>query len=87
MFLACWLRTLGLSPAWVVGFTRAFLKLFHIVCVEVLWPSQPNRVMLSVVSLPNHTFSRAGLYSLQSSKLVLLHILTTALLESAEGTE
>ena len=25
------------------------------VCVEVLQPSQPNRVMLSVVSLPNHT--------------------------------
>ena len=24
------------------------------VCVEVLWPSQPNGVMLSVVSLPNH---------------------------------
>ena len=27
------------------------------VCVEVLWPSQPNGVMLSVVSLPNHTFT------------------------------
>ena len=26
------------------------------VCVEVLWPSQPNRVMSSAVSLPNHTF-------------------------------
>ena len=26
------------------------------VCVEVLWPSQPNGVMSSVVSLPNHTF-------------------------------
>ena len=26
------------------------------VCVEVLRPSQPNRVMSSVVSLPNHTF-------------------------------
>ena len=24
------------------------------VCVEVLWPSQPNGVMLSVVSLPYH---------------------------------
>ena len=26
-------------------------------CVEVLWPSQPNGVMLSAVSLPNHTFT------------------------------
>ena len=25
--------------------------------VEVLWPSQPNGVMSSVVSLPNHTFT------------------------------
>ena len=28
-----------------------------IVCVEVLWPSQPNRVMSSAVHLPNHTFT------------------------------
>ena len=27
------------------------------VCVEVLRPGQPNRVMSSVVSLPNHTFT------------------------------
>ena len=27
------------------------------VCVEVLRPSQPNRVMSSAVSLPNHTFT------------------------------
>ena len=27
------------------------------VCVDVLRPSQPNRVMSSVVSLPNHTFT------------------------------
>ena len=27
------------------------------VCVEVLQPSQPNGVMLSAVSLPNHTFT------------------------------
>ena len=26
------------------------------VCVEVLPPSQPNEVMSSAVSLPNHTF-------------------------------
>ena len=29
----------------------------NIVCVEVLRPSQPNGVMSSVVSLPNHTFT------------------------------
>ena len=28
-----------------------------IVCVEVLWPSQPNGVMSSAVNLPNHTFT------------------------------
>ena len=28
-----------------------------IVCVEVLWPSQPNGVMSSAVSLPNHKFT------------------------------
>ena len=27
------------------------------VCVEVLWPNQPNGVMSSMVSLPNHTFT------------------------------
>ena len=27
------------------------------VCVEVLWPCQPIGVMLSAVSLPNHTFT------------------------------
>ena len=27
------------------------------VCVEVLWPSQPNWVMSGAVSLPNHTFT------------------------------
>ena len=29
----------------------------RLVCVEVLWPSQPIGVMSSVVSLPNHTFT------------------------------
>ena len=27
------------------------------VCVEILRPSQPNGVMSSAVSLPNHTFT------------------------------
>ena len=33
-------------------------QIFHrFVCVEVLRPSQPNGVMSSAVSLPNHTFT------------------------------
>ena len=28
-----------------------------LVCIEVLRPSQPNGVMSSAVSLPNHTFT------------------------------
>ena len=32
-------------------------KAGYFVCVEVLGPSQPNGVMLSAVSLPNHTFT------------------------------
>ena len=30
---------------------------YSFVCVEVLRPSQPNGVMSSAVSLPNHTFT------------------------------
>ena len=32
-------------------------KKYIFVCVEVLRPSQPNGVMSSAVSLPNHTFT------------------------------
>ena len=32
-------------------------KTKRFVCVEVLRPSQPNGVMSSAVSLPNHTFT------------------------------
>ena len=32
-------------------------KTMGCVCVEVLRPSQPNGVMSSAVSLPNHTFT------------------------------
>ena len=48
-----------------------FIKLF--VCVEVLQPSQPNGVMSSMVSLPNHTFTGQA----QSSKRLtsIVHIL------------
>ena len=43
--------------------TVSFLALYSekvaamFVCVEVLRPSHPNGVMLSAVSLPNHTFT------------------------------
>ena len=37
--------------------TRTHLLYYGFVCVEVLLPSQPNKVMLSAVSLPNHTFT------------------------------
>ena len=33
------------------------LQVILFVCVEVLWPSQPNGVMSSAVSLPNHMFT------------------------------
>ena len=32
-------------------------KLVSFLCVEVLWLSQPIKIMSSAVSLPNHTFS------------------------------
>ena len=43
------------------------------VCVEVLRPSQPNGVMSSVVSLPNHTFTGQALSSKRLTSIV--HIL------------
>ena len=36
---------------------KFYLREGKIVCVEVLRPSQPNGVMLSAVSLPNHMFT------------------------------
>ena len=42
------------------------------VCIEVLWPSQPDGVMSSAVNLPNHTF--AGQAS-SSKQLTKVHIL------------
>ena len=45
-----------------------------LVCVEVLWPSQPNGVMSSAVSLPNHYFTGQA----QSTKRLtsIVHILS-----------
>ena len=53
---------LGLGPGSTHLVTAANMwpRYDHIdlfVCVEVLWPSQPNGVMSSAVSLPNHTFT------------------------------
>ena len=36
---------------------HTFPSNWQLLCVEVLWPSQPNGVMSSAVSLPNHTFT------------------------------
>ena len=44
------------------------------VCVEVLRPSQPNGVMSSAVSLPNHTFTGQALPSKRLTSIV--HILS-----------
>ena len=49
------------------------LKHSKFVCVEVLRPSQPNGVMSSVVSLPNHTFTGQALSSKRLTSIV--HIL------------
>ena len=40
-------------------FSAKYIRILYIdfVCVEVLRPSQPNGVMSSAVSLPNHTFT------------------------------
>ena len=43
-------------------------------CVEVLQPSQPNGVMSSAVSLPNHTFTGQALSSKWLTSVV--HILS-----------
>ena len=40
-----------------IGLTQNYRLLQVFVCVEVLRPSQPNGVMSSAVSLPNHTFT------------------------------
>ena len=37
--------------------TKKCLCNIQFVCVEVLWLSQPNRVMSRAVSLPNRTFT------------------------------
>ena len=52
-----------------------FLKQYgSFVCVEVLRPSQPNGVMSSMVSLPNHTFTGQAKSSKRLTSIV--HILS-----------
>ena len=46
---------IDVSAVAVTSLMSMQLQLF--VCVEVLRPSQPNGVMSSAVSLPNHTFT------------------------------
>ena len=43
---------------------------YQFVCVELLRPSQPDWVMSSVVSLPNHTFTGQAEYSKQLTSIV-----------------
>ena len=45
-------------------------NLCEFVCVEVLRPSQEDRVMSSAVSLPNHTFTGQALSSEQLTSIV-----------------
>ena len=49
------LKTRG--PWWPCNAHLSNIALWEFVCVEVLQPSQPNGVMSSAVSLPNHTFT------------------------------
>ena len=72
------LRKLGVEE-WIMRLVqgmyanvRSCVCLF--ICVEVLRPSQPNGVMSSVASLPNHTFTGQALSSKRLTSIV--HILS-----------
>ena len=54
-FISCFILFVALLLCPVLLGKRELVTLF--VCVEVLRPSQPNGVMSSAVSLPNHTFT------------------------------
>ena len=45
------------SAEFVHNIVSVNIRCHFFVCVEVLRPSQPNGVMSSAVSLPNHTFT------------------------------
>ena len=65
------------SFRWATGPMVLWLHLFcfvwYTICVEVLWPSQPNRVMSSAASSPNITFTGQAYSSMWLSSIV--HIL------------
>ena len=46
-----------LGAVWFGSALLAQVSVCLFVCVEVLWPSQPDGVMSSAVSLPNHMFT------------------------------
>ena len=48
---------ISLLLLWMNVSGHGLMTIWLIDCVEVLRPSQPSRVMLSAVSLPNHTFT------------------------------
>ena len=52
--------TFWLMIAMIIALRHLYMRkhfFFFFFCVEVLRPSQPNGVMSSAVSLPNHTFT------------------------------
>ena len=50
-------RRHNLVSATLLQLSRDFDETFQFVCVEVLRPSQPNRVLSSAVSLPSYMFT------------------------------
>ena len=50
-------RVASLESVSIILNCLCFTDINYFVCVEVLRPSQPNGVMSSAVSLPNHTFT------------------------------
>ena len=51
------IETSSLSNGICISMDKIFtMQLGQFVCIEVLWPTQPNGVMSGLVSFPNHTF-------------------------------
>ena len=55
------MKYVKVSPDVQVAYKTSYMPLADVlimfVCVDILRPSQPNGVMSSAVSLPNHTFT------------------------------
>ena len=82
------LRSCGVQIFRVIYSINVYKILF--VCVEVLQPSQPISVMLSLISLPNRSLLWAGLVSMQLTSTCAYFFRqkeTTALLESMDQRE